>query len=123
MRWRALCVMFLLTTSQAQAMTVAQFIALRIKKDATSHTVLLAHVRGLSEGLQWMQAAYVRDGKAPLYCVPETVTLTNVDYVQMLDKVLLLPELQDQVVKNYNRPVLGGFLLNELQERYPCKKK
>ncbi|WP_265529103.1 Rap1a/Tai family immunity protein [Sphingomicrobium marinum] len=74
----------------------------------------LLYLHGVSQGLSWANVAMEMDGKQPIYCPPENLTITVDQNVQILrDHTDNNPEIEDF-------PVALVFLL-AVENVFPCE--
>jgi hypothetical protein len=77
--------------------------------------LLAAHVSGIGTGLEWYSSYLRSRNEKPIYCAPETLSLTVENDMQLLTAFIATHRLPDNIP-------LGLALLQAYVEAFPCKK-
>jgi hypothetical protein len=112
-----LAIAFLITgflVGDAYGMTAGEW-ATKYKKPASAQEVaiLLAYVKGASEGVEWMDTEMQSEHKVNIFCIPERLALTLEQRVSMFKKVL-----NDRPFLSKFR--IGAVMIEAYKYAFPC---
>ena len=101
----------------AYGMTAGEW-ATKYKKPASSQEVaiLLAYIKGASEGVQWMDTEMELERKGNFFCISDNIALTLKQRVSMFKKVL-----NDRPYLSKFR--IGSVMIEAYKYAFPCIDK
>ncbi len=106
-----------LSAANAFAFPVQDYEA-RLNKDKNSQETVEIYVLGLGTGYAWSNTVLENEGRPLLYCQPRTLSLTNENYIRILDAhIARIREYRSDVVQ---LPV-AFVLLRGLVHTFPCR--
>ena len=100
----------------AYGMTAGEWMT-KYKKPASAQEVaiLLAYIRGISEGIEWANVEMEAEYKVSLYCIPDKLALTLDQKINMLKELLNARPFMDKVQ-------LGLAIKYAYAHAFPCKE-
>jgi len=100
----------------AYGMTAGEWMT-KYKKPASAQeaAILLIYIRGISEGIEWMDAEMAAEYKVRLFCIPDNLALTLDQKINIL-KVLL------DVKPFMDKTRLGLAIKYAYAHAFPCKE-
>jgi hypothetical protein len=111
--WRALAAAgaagLSITPAAADASTVVGLALFKADEPTTR-----AFIEGMGQGFDWANTFLRGSGERPLFCEPQTITLTVEQRVDIMEQYL------KRIPATGSKP-LGVSLLESLQEAFPCK--
>jgi hypothetical protein len=108
----ALCISCLLIDRANAELLVTEYV--KMKSNPEVMTKFKDHLTGIAAGISLMNVRDISEGQSPAFCQPETLSLNQGNYVDILDNV----------IKNYPKmppdfPVSAALLMG-LIETFPC---
>ena len=100
----------------AYGMTAGEWMT-KYKKPASAQeaAILLIYIRGISEGIEWMDAEMQAEYKVRLYCIPDNLALTLDQKINMLKVLLDVKPFMEKVQ-------LGLAIKDAYVYAFPCKE-
>ena len=100
----------------AYGMTAGEWMT-KYKKPASAQeaAILLIYIRGISEGIEWMDAEMAAEYKVRLFCIPDNLALTLDQKINILKVLLDVKPFMDKVQ-------LGLAIKDAYVHAFPCKE-
>ncbi|MGR9170838.1 hypothetical protein [Rhizobium sp. KDH_Rht_773_N] len=89
---------------------------LRALMESKQTSVITMLIGGAGRTLEWVNTDLVDEGKPRLYCLPPNASISQTEYVAIVEKYLELhPDIGEETFQVY--PLI---LLTSLKKMYPC---
>jgi hypothetical protein len=121
----AAAVLVALTAMPSQAaITIREYgkiIEARRPRLMSRFDILVQHLGGVVEGLEWANAYLQRRGQKPIYCRPAGIRLGMTEVISMIEAEMRVPSIRNLEKYRPDTPI-EGVLMTALRARFPCPK-
>lgn len=108
----------------AEDMTVEQYLQFINSDTDASDDMIAMYIKGLSEGIEWMNTRLLLYGRCPLYCTPATTDLNLWDYLELIDSRIddakAVHKMLNHSTDDVDYTPVALLLVKGLIHKYPC---
>ncbi len=122
MRNAVLALLMFFAASSADATPTKKFyLENKDRSDTMMKERLKLYIDGMGEGISWANNLIKQLYGKKLYCQPENLALNADNYLDILDRQLKKEQKRIKSLGWKDKTVLALFLLDGLQETFPCE--